>query len=388
MAKRSKKKQNYTTEKKYNIENKSLNTGEFSPEEEKRREQFRFWWKVLLIVFIGVCAGMIIYFAFFKKESHVKLGEYKGLSYTPVDTTVSDAEVQAEKERLINKKVSYEKLSDRVGTLVVEGDVANCTYKATIGGEVLEEGSGNFEIGSGEFREFEEQIVGKIIGDTLTIVVSIPEDYNGAESLKECAGEAVEFEVTINFVSKKNIPELTDDLVFDVTGGECNSVDAFESYIKDMLAAEKELDAQASIINEVLDQVIADSTFTDIDGLVQEYYDTMYDTYVSAAEHYELSMGEYIRQFYSMELEEFQKELKTTMVELVKEQLVLEAVVEKENLKISGDRYNTYLKKYMEDYGYTDKEAFIEYYGVESIEESMLYDYAIDFIVENAKPRS
>ncbi|MGN0166365.1 MAG: hypothetical protein ACI39R_09315 [Lachnospiraceae bacterium] len=381
-----KRKQNNTENNK--IESNSLQTKENMPDEEQKRMQYKFWWKIFIIVFAVVCVGIIIYFLFIKDESHVKLGTYKGLTYTPVDTSVSDEEVEEEKERLINSRVTYEKLDDRAGTPVVAGDVVNCSYKASLNSEVLEEGSGNFEIGSGEFTDFEKKIEGKIIGDTLTISVVIPESYNGIKALSGCAGETVKFEVTINYASKKNIPELNNEFVSDITMNECQSVDAFDSYIRDVLAREKEEDAESDIIRELLDKVIANSTFKDMDGLVQEYYDTMYDTYLSAAQHYDLSMGEYTRQFYSMELQEFQKELKSTMVELVKEQLVLQAIVDKEKLKLSDERYNTYLAQYMEDYGYTDKEAFIEYYGADSIEESMLYDYAIDFIVENAKPES
>lgn len=369
-------------------ENNPDSMEEYSPEEELRRAQLRKWWKIFLVVFILACAGTFIYFVFIKDDSHVKLGTYKGLTYTPIDTTVSSEEVQEEKERLINSRVTYEKAEDRDGTPAEEGDIVNCSYKASFGDEILEEGSGNFEIGSGEFKEFEDEIKGKLIGDTVTITAVIPENYTGTETLRECAGETVNFVVTLNYVSIKKTPELTNEFVADVTGGECRSVDAFESYIKETLATEKESDAESQIIQELLDKVIADSEFTDMDTMVQEYYDTMYDTYLSAAQHYELSMGEYVRQFYSMELEEFQKELKSTMVDLVKEQLVLDAIVKKENLKLSQERYDTYLKQYMEDYDYTDKDAFIEYYGADAIEESMLYDYAIDFILENAEPQS
>lgn len=353
-------------------------------EEALQKEKFRFWWKVLLAVFAVACIGTIIYFAFFKDDSHVKLGKYKGLTYTLIDVSVSDEDVKKEKERLINMKVTYEKLTDRDGTAVAEGDIVNCSYKAKLNGEVLEEGSGNFEIGSGDFKDFEDKLVGKIVGDTVTISVTIPEGYETISKLEGSAGEVVDFEVSINFVSEKKVPELTNELVKVITGGECQAVDAFDSYIKDTLAKKKESDAETQIIHELLDKIINDSEFKDMDELVQEYYDTMYETYVSAAKLYELSMGEYVKQFYSMELEEFQKELKGTMVDLVKEQLVLEAIIKEEKLKLSSERYDTYLAQYMEDYGYTDKSAFIEYYGADAVEESMLYDYAIDFILDNA----
>lgn len=363
---------------------KLVKEDELTKEEALQKEKFGFWWKILLAVFAVACIGTIIFFAFFKDESHVKLGKYKGLTYTSIDVSVSDEEIKNERERLINMEVTYVKLTERDGTPVEEGDIVNCSYKAKLNEEILEEGSGNFEIGSGEFKDFEDKLIGKLVGDTVTISVTIPEDYETISALEESAGEVVDFEVSINYVSEKKVPELTNEFVKEITNGACQSVDAFDSYIKDALAEKKESDAETEIIHQLLDKIIDASEFKDMDELVQEYYDTMYDTYVSAAKLYELSMGEYVKQFYSMELEEFQKELKGTMVDLVKEQLVLEAIIEEENLKLSSERYDTYLAQYMEDYGYTDKSAFIEYYGAEAVEESMLYDYAIDFIVENA----
>lgn len=355
--------------------------------EEKARQQFKKQWIILFAVFLVVCVGAIIYFIFIKDDSKVKLGTYKGLTYSPVDTSVTDKEVADEKERLVNSKVSYEKLTDRDGTAAKKGDIVNCSYKAMQGEILAEEGSGNFEIGSGDFTDFENAITGKIIGDTVEICVEIPAEYSAQPSLSEYAGEKIDFMVTLNYVSKKNVPEITDEFVAKVTNNQCESADAFDSYIKEELALKKQSDAEAEIIRELLDKVIKGSEFKDIDDSVQEYYDTMYETYVSAAKVYELDMEEYVKQFYSMELGEFQKKLKDTMVELVKEQLVLSEIIDKENLKLSNERYNTYLEQYMTDYGYTDKNEFIEYYGEESIKESMLYDYAIDFIVENAKPQ-
>lgn len=370
-----------------------INTDPAQESEENANEaaakaKFARQWKILLAVFIAVCIGIVVYFAFFREEKHVKLGQYKGLTYTQKDVSVSDAEVQEEKERLINSRTSYEKLEDRNGTPSQKGDIVNCTYKGQADGKMLEEGSGNFELGSGKFKEFEDSITGRNIGETVDITVVIPNDYSGTGALSEYKGKEVSFEVKLNYVSQKTVPEVTDGFVTDVTGGKCSSAEEFEAFLKKEIQDEKQAEADSEKVQELIDQIIADSEFIDIDGMVKEYYDTMYDTYMSAAKRYELGMDEYIKQFYSMELADFQAQLKDTMTDLVKEQLVLKAIAEKEDLKLDSERYNTYLERYMEDYGYSSKDDFIDYYGEDAIRESMLYDYAIDFVIENAKPKS
>jgi trigger factor len=74
------------------------------------------------------------------------------------------------------------------------------------------------------------------------------------------------------------------------------------------------------------------------------------------------------------------------MNDLVKEQLVLKSIVQSEGLTITDDIYQKYIAEYLEDYGYTDEESFLDYYGEDSVKESMLYDYAIDFVVDNSVP--
>jgi trigger factor len=378
-------------EKSLNNENNNLSIGNDINTEAETKNYFKKYWYVLLAVF-AVAVIVIIAFSAKKNsasdavEDHVVVGQYKGLTYTPIDTSVSDEEVQAEIQKVIDNKTKYEKLDDRNGTTAENGDIVNCTYSATLNGEVIEEGTGNFEIGSGEFSEFEDAIKGKVIGDSITVVATVPENYSGSSALKDVAGAEVSFEVTLNFVSQRIVPEITDEFVAEVTKNECTSADDYEEYVRAGLEADNIEAADVQISQELIEKIIDSSEFIDIDDMVQEYYDTMYSTYEDAAKAYDLSMDEYIQEYYSISLDEFKTQLSDAMNDLVKEQLVLKSIVQSEGLTITDDIYQKYIAEYLEDYGYTDEESFLDYYGEDSVKESMLYDYAIDFVVDNSVP--
>lgn len=346
--------------------------------------------KTRLVIILAAAAALVaivltaVYFAYFRKPDYVRLGEYKGLTYTHVDSTVTDEEVAAEIQKIVDNKTRYEKLEDRKGTVLEEGDIANCTYEAKDGETILENGAGNFEIGSGEFEEFENAILGHIVGESITITAKIPEGYKGTGKLSEYAGKEISFEVVINYVSAKNIPEITDEFVDEITYGKCIKADEYEEYVRKILEDEKTAEANENIANQLISKVIETSEFHDIDEKVQEYYDTMYETYESAAANYELEISEYIDQFYGMSLDDFKTELRDVVENLVKEQVVLQAIADEEKLKINDSLYKKYMSEYLEEYNYSDEQSFLDNYGEESVRESMLYDYAIDFLIENA----
>lgn len=364
-------------------ENDSSNEG-FVIENKKKKMTKNVIIAVVVVALIAII-GIVLYFALRDDSPKVTLGQYKDLTYKAINTSVSDSEIQEEIDRVIKSKVSYKKLDDREGTPLVEGDIANCSYKALYDGKVVEEATGNFVIGQGDFKAFEEAILGKNVGETVTVIAEIPVDYKGSEALESVAGKEVSFDVKINFVSLKNVPEITDEFVNTVTNGECTSAAAYRDYVKTKLENKKKEAADTEIVRELTTKVIEGAKFEKIDEQIDEYYNTMYSTYESAAKHYELSMDDYTKQFHEMNLDDFKAKLKETMSDLVKEQLVLKKIAEVEKLEVNKDKYDELMNQYLKEYGYTDVSEFVDYYGEESIEESMLYDYAIEFILKNAK---
>ena len=130
-------------------------------------------------------------------ESLVKLGDYKGLTYTETDTSVSDEEVESQINSTLTAHATPEQIKDRA---VEDGDTVNIDYVGKIDDVAFDGGStdGNgtdLVIGSGSYIDnFEEQLIGAHPGDKVEVKVTFPDDYQATD----LAGKEAVFDVTVN----------------------------------------------------------------------------------------------------------------------------------------------------------------------------------------------
>ena len=162
-------------------------------------------------------------------SKYVTLGEYKGLEYEETSTEVTDEDVQAELDYLLESKADVEKIMD--GT-VADGDTVNIDFTGMRDGVAFDGGSGtgyDLTIGSNSFIDnFEEQLIGMKPGDTKEINVTFPDPYPNNPDL---AGVPVVFEVTVNYICGENIiPEMSDQFIADNT--DYQTVDEYKEYVR------------------------------------------------------------------------------------------------------------------------------------------------------------
>ena len=148
------------------------------------------------------------------KRPEVTLGKYNGVTVTKIDTSVSDEEVDAEIENQRNTNARTVTVTDRA---VQEGDTAVIDFEGFVDGVAFEGGKGEnhpLEIGSHSFIDtFEDQLVGKNAGDEVEVNVTFPEQYQA----EELAGKPATFKVKINEIRAKELPELNDEFVQDIS---------------------------------------------------------------------------------------------------------------------------------------------------------------------------
>ena len=359
--------------------------------EEKDDARLKVIVKILLVfVIIAILALIITSCSVSAKKNNTKhyvtLGEYKGLTYTPMDATVTDEEVTAKIVSYAEENAVYTQDETRAGTLVVDGDSINISYKATCGNISFEDEDIEVRIGKGEFANLEAALIGQTVGSTVTVSSVVPTDYTKIVVPDGCQGEIVDFTVTINYANIVIVPEIDANLASQMSGGQCATVDELRTYVKTEMEAAKKSQAETQKKQDLLAKVIANAEFENIDELVDDYYDTVYDTYISAAENNNMSIEDYVRYFHQMSLSEFTEGLKESVTEIVKEQLVLKAVAEKEGLEVTkgSAEYKEYMTSYLVEYGYESEEAFINHYGEDSVLESMTYDKALEFVAANS----
>ncbi len=314
----------------------------------------------------------------------VTLGEYKGLAYTKVDTTVTDEEIQAELDYLLESYTTTEEVTDR--TTVEEGDIVNIDYQGFVDGETSDSMTGegyDLTIGSGQFIDgFEDGLIGQEVGTECVLDLTFPEVY----SSEELQGKDVEFYVTINTIQATVIPELTDEFIQEYVGSE--SVEAYKEELIESYTAYKEENAVTTIEAELLEILIASSEF----NMDESDYTSIVDEYVANYTSYATSMGvdyeTFMETYMGMTVEEFEAEALMAAEVRVQNGLVMFAIIEAEGIELSDEEYTEGLNELYElygvYYGIEDAAAFEEMYTKQIIEEEILYNMAFDILVENA----
>ena len=162
----------------------------------------------------------------------ITLGQYKGLTIKKIATQkVKEADIEAELSKVQERNARFVEVTDRA---VEDGDQVNLDYSGKVDGVAFDGGTAEKQtltIGSHTFIEgFEEQLVGMNIGETKDINVTFPADYH-AENLK---GKPAVFTVTVNGITKKELPALDDDFAKDVS--EFDTLKAYKDDIKKTIA--------------------------------------------------------------------------------------------------------------------------------------------------------
>lgn len=323
-----------------------------------------------------------------KKDSGITLGQYKGLTYKEQTISVSEDEINRLLEGVRNSSIEYEKDESRNETMTKNGDVVNIDYTGILDGESTPFQGGSakgshLELGSASFISgFEEGLVGKRVGDTVTLNLTFPTQYYA-----QYAGKKVTFTVTINAIEKKIVPEMSDALIAKYTDNKIVTVQAYKEYANQYLLAQKNAEFESSLKAELVKRVVQDTKFGKLDqDKLDQYYSDVVKYYNALASRKGLTLETYVANSYGKSMEEFYADLKGVAEETMKEEIVLNEIISKENIVLSDEQYNSMISEYMGNYGYTDRAKFETDYTVAKIRQSMLYDLAMKLITDSATP--
>ncbi|MCC8050722.1 MAG: trigger factor [Clostridiales bacterium] len=309
-------------------------------------------------------------------SDYVTLGEYTGLTVQVEVTEITDEDVLAEAQEMISYSDAVETLTE--GT-VQEGDTVDITYVGKMDGEEFDGGSGDYEleIGSGTFIEgFEEGLIGVEVGDTVDLELTFPEDY-----YEELAGQDVVFTVTVNGIL--SVPELSDEVVEIASDGEYTDVDSYLAYIREYLEEDAEYYYESDVQEAVYTAVAAGCEIEDYpQDLVDYSMDEAIAYYEYYAELFSMEYEDFIEAYFGS-VETFETELEEAVKDSVKEELILMAIAETEELDLTDEEYADGLEEYASDYGYDSGEDIEAEYGETEMRRYILLDKVFDFLVEN-----
>ncbi len=314
----------------------------------------------------------------------VKLGKYKGVQVTKIDTTVTDEEVNAALEAEVAKNARMVTVTDRAAA---NGDTAVINYEGSVDGVPFEGGKAEnhgLELGSHSFIDtFEDQIVGHVAGDEFDVNVTFPEQYHAPE----LAGKPAVFKVKVNEIKTKELPELNDEFAQDVS--EFDTLEEYKADVKKNLETEKENEAKRTKEDEALTKIIEKSEMDIPEAMIETQCENMLNDFAQRIAQSGLSMEQYM-QFSGMTLDKLKEQVRPEAEMRIKSSLVLEQIAKDENIEISDEEVDAEIERMAAQYGMeTDK--LKEYMG-ESEKASMKRDLAVtkavDLIMENVKEKA
>lgn len=314
----------------------------------------------------------------YKALDYVTLGQYTGFTLQGQSTEVTDDEVMAS----LNSSIGTDYYTEVTDRPVQEGDVVNIDYTGKKDGKAFDGGTASgydLTIGSNTFIDgFEDGLIGANTGDTLDLNLTFPDNYYS----EDLAGQDVVFTVTINSI--REFPEITDDLINEITGGSYTTVDDYKTYLKDQLVQQKEDARESAIRSQILTKLMDTCTVdSDPDGL-SDYYTALYKRqYQTYASYYGINLEDMVESS-GMTMDDFNTELeKEARVEMDQE-LILEAIEEKEKLEISDEEYDQSVEEQAEKLGYTDVDQFKESVDQEEFTRYLLMEKALKFVEDSS----
>lgn len=317
-------------------------------------------------------------------ESMVKLGEYKGLTYTETDVSVSDDEVESQINSTLTAHATAEQITDRA---VEDGDTVNIDFEGKIDGKTFDGGTASgasLTIGSGTFIDgFEDGLIGVKPGDKTTLKLKFPDEYKTNTDL---AGKDVTFDVTVNYIKGDDIlPELDDDFVKGLNIDDVSNVKEYRAYVKSQLQANKESEAEKSKQSELLQQAVDNAEIKEIpEELVTQYATQYTDYYKQYASYFGLELSDFLTQYMNQTEEEFNQSAEDYGKERAGYMLVVSAIAKAEKVDVDA-LYDEKVAQYAEQSGYADAATLEKDYSKRYLNQIIINEEVQNILEENAK---
>ncbi|QHQ59894.1 trigger factor [Anaerocolumna sedimenticola] len=313
-------------------------------------------------------------------KPEVTLGDYKGIEVEKTEVSVTDEEIIAEIDKVRDQNSRVITVEDRP---VADKDMLVIDFEGFVDGAPFEGGKAedySLTIGSHSFIDtFEEQLIGKSLGEETEVNVTFPAEYHAAE----LAGKPALFKVKVKEIKAKELPELDDEFAQDVS--EFDTLDEYKADIKATIIERKEKEAKTAKEDKVIEKVVANATMEIPDAMIETQVRQMADDFAQRIQSQGITVEQYF-QFTGMNSKQLLDQMRPQALKRIESRLVLEAVVKAENITVSDDdvekeftqmaeTYKMELDKLKELVGEKEKEQIVM---------DMAVQKAVDFVVEAA----
>jgi len=319
-------------------------------------------------------------------NDYVKISRYKGLEIQKVtETEVTDDAVQSQIDTVLSSHAVKTVVTDRAAQ---SGDWVNIDYSGMIDGVAFDGGTASgqdLQLGSGSMIPgFEDAIAGHASGEQFEFDLAFPDPYT-PDTTK--SGVTAHWTIMINSIYTETNPELTDDFVKNEIGLDgVATVDEYKDMIKESLEKSAAATATQTRQKEVFSALLANTTVLQypqdkIDAQCQSYRD-MYQQYATM---YGVDYETFLEGQLGMTEDQFEEKIQEVSKTAVEEQLIMEAIADKEKLTVDDAYYNANRDQFATDHGFTDADEMEQSYDTDTLQNAMEEGRVLTFLVDHSR---
>ena len=273
----------------------------------------------------------------------VELDAFMGLSAKKPVVEVTDEDVQSEIDAMLERSARFVEV-DREAQ---NDDLTTIDFEGFVDGEAFEGGKGEgyeLTLGSGQFIPgFEDQIVGHKAGEEFDVNVKFPDDY-----VEDLAGKDATFKVKLDNVKEKQLPELDDDFVLDVS--EYDTVDELKQHTKEDLEKSKTEAADAEVDTQIFEKLAGIVKSEIPQAMFEHQIDDSVSEFGYQIQSQGLDLKTYLG-YTGMTEEDLRNSFRSRAESQVKCRLALEKIAELENVEVTEEDLDAQYKDLAEQYG-------------------------------------
>jgi trigger factor len=320
---------------------------------------------LLIITVLTSCGNNLYDFDF---NDYITIGEYKGVE---LSNALIDSDIQSKTDTLLQENAVEQIVDTRA---VQTGDIVNIDYIGTRDGVAFDGGTSagyDLTIGSGSFIPgFEDGLIGHSTGESVSLDLKFPDDY---ASNTDLAGAEVVFDVTINSITEKITPELTDEFIAGLENANYSTVDEYKAFVRKNTIEQFAWDKVLAIVT--VKQYPKKEVKAVYDNLIAQYKNMTLSSYNTSLENY-------VQNYLGTTVEDFYSQLISTAEDQVKTDIIIKLIAQKESLDDS-DPDHAIASENAADLSYESYDAYLKAVGQASVNSSVISYKVLRVITDN-----
>lgn len=323
----------------------------------------------------------VVFTALVTTKPEVELGDYIGIKVNKIEHNVTDEDIdnaiKAEQEKVARLVPVDDKAVENGNTVTID-------FVGSVDGVEFEGGKGeNYDlvIGSGTFIPgFEDQLVGKKVGDDVDVNVTFPEEYHAPD----LAGKEALFKVKIKENKVKELPELNDDFASEVS--EFETLKDYRKSVKEKLEKDAENKVKTETENAVIEKVVEAAKVEVPAAMINDQCEQMVNDFAQRLQYQGLDINQYM-QYTGSTVEQMKESMKPQAEKRIKTTLVLEAIKAAEGIDVTEEEVGDKLAEMAKQYNMeVDKlKELMQDKDIENLKNDIALNKVIDMLVNKAK---